>query len=94
MSAELTVTALSSVVSVSAAPLYGEMNATASCLASATAIHLFASACASSFAYPADPMRMKSTSNCSLFSNKLYPVTNPLNPAVNAPSFSTLPAPS
>jgi hypothetical protein len=55
--------------SVIAAPLYGEMNAIASFLASATAIHLFASACAYSLAYPADPIRMKSTLYFSVFSN-------------------------
>ena len=70
-SAVLTVVAVSSEVSVIAEPLYGEMNAIASFLASATAIHLLASACACSLAYPADPMRMKSTSNCSVFENKL-----------------------
>ena len=66
--------------------LLGDMNATASFLSSATEINLFASACAVEVAYDPDPIRRKSISNSSTFSNKPYPFDRSPKVAVRAPA--------
>ena len=62
------------------------MNATASFLISATAINLFANACAVEVVYEPEPISKKSMSNSSVFSNKPYPLDRSPKVAVRAPA--------
>ena len=72
-------------VSVRAEPLYGEINAIASFLSSATEISLFAILCAVSLEYPAEPINRKSTFTFSVFANKSYPLRSSPRVDVNDP---------